>query len=94
MMMDRRPKEETVRKYIDFFRQQNVIVRKSPGHYVDLIDQMSARNSDMLQRPFEDVFRLLTIMEYDFDNGEDPDALARQVLGEQVYQQNRQRLGR
>lgn len=94
MMMDRAPKEQTVKKYIDFFKQQNVMVRKAPNYYVDLIDQMSQQSPDMLQRPFEDVFRLLTIMEYDFDNGVDPDALAQQVLGPQLYQQNKQRLGR
>jgi hypothetical protein len=94
LMMDRAPKEQTVRKYIDFFRQQNVMIRKSPTYYVDLIDQMSEQNPDMLQRPFEDVFRFLAIMEYDFDNGRDPDALAKQVLGDQFYLWNKQRLGR
>lgn len=93
-MMDRLPKEATVKKYIDFFKQQNVVVRKLPTYYVDLIDQMSRQNPEMLDRPFEDVFRLLTIMEYDFDNGMDPDALARQVLGSSLYEQNKQRLGR
>lgn len=93
-MMDQSPKEATIKKYIDFFKQQNVVVRKSPGYYVDLVDQMSRQNPEMLDRPFEDVFRLLTIMEYDFDNGVDSDVLARQVLGSQLYEQNKQRLGR
>lgn len=90
---DTEPKLATVRKYIDFFSQKNATIRKDPLHYVQLIDAMATANPSMLKNPFEDVMRTVAIMEYDYDIGVNPDQLARQVLGESGYQQNKQRLG-
>lgn len=92
-MVDQEPKEITIAEYIDLFRTQGAVIRKSPPQYVALIDQMLIDSPEMAQRPFSDLLRLAAILEYDYDIGVDRDALARQFLGDQLYQQNKERLG-
>lgn len=94
MMMDMAPKVATIEKYKDFYKQQGVEITKSPEHYIEFIDGLIMQNPTFLQNRFEDLFRLAAIMEYDFDNGVDKNELARRVLGDQIYEQNRKRLGK
>ena len=42
--------------------------------------------------PFEQLLQTVAVVEYDFDNGQDKDAMAKKVLGEQGYLKNKQRL--
>ncbi|MCA9400010.1 MAG: hypothetical protein KC713_00155 [Candidatus Omnitrophica bacterium] len=93
-MIDSQPKELTVARQIEIYRQEGVTIRKQPSHYVQLIDDMSRQNPDILSNPFRDVVKFMAIIEYDFDNGMDRDLLVRRLLGEQGYQSNRRRLGR
>ena len=92
-IMDMHGKELTVSRQKELFRAQGAIINKPAFLYVELIDRMARENQDMLKAPFKDVLRVLAIMEYDFDIGRDKDELARQVLGEDIYWSNRQRLG-
>jgi len=93
LIMDDEPKRETVRRYIEWYLAQGVTIRQSPEHYVQEIDSLAQQNSDLLKSPFKDVLMVAAVMEYDFDNGRDRDELARQVLGERLYTENRKRLG-
>ena len=45
----------------------------------------------MLERPFGELLQILAIVDYDFDNGMDKDRLAKQVLGEVGYDENKKR---
>jgi hypothetical protein len=92
-IVEQEPKEITIAEYMDLFRSQGVMLRKPPTYYAQLIDTMFAENQDLTQRPFPEVLKLAAILEYDYDVGVDRDVLARQFLGEQLYQQNKQRLG-
>lgn len=92
-IMDMHGKEITVSRQKELFRAQGAVITKPSFFYVELIDRMARENPDMLKAPFKDVLRVLAIMEYDFDIGRDKDELARQVLGEDIYWTNRQRLG-
>ncbi len=93
MMIDNEPKLITVENYIKLYAKKGIIIRNSPQHYVDMIDEMAFNNAGMLKNPFYEVMRFVAIIEYDFDNGGDRDAMARKVLGDKVYYSNRQRLG-
>ena len=94
-MMDDEPKELTVARFIDAFRKKGIYIRKPAGHYVQMIDNMASKNANLLEQPFLNVLRIMAIIEYDYDNGQDKDLMARQVLGtKQAYMQNKQRLGR
>jgi hypothetical protein len=42
--------------------------------------------------PLDRVMMILSVMDYDFDNGKDKDALAKELLGEQIYVANLERL--
>lgn len=94
LIIDLDAKEVIVAKFMEDFRQQGIIMRKTPRHYVDLIDAMSFDNPDMLNNPLSQVLQTVAIIEYDYGNGVDPDALARRVLGEQGYRANKKRLKR
>ncbi|MBF0522243.1 MAG: hypothetical protein HQL24_04215 [Candidatus Omnitrophica bacterium] len=93
LMVDSEPKELTVQKYIDIYREKNVYIRKPAKYYVDMIDNISLKNPELLKNPFNEVLRFVAVVEYDFDNGQDRDQLARHMLGEKMYQDNRKRLG-
>jgi len=94
LMMDLEPKEITVNRYIDWYRQQGIYIRKPSLQYVQTIDDMSAAHPDLLKKPFHEVLQLVAIVEYDFDNGIDRDLMAREILGEDGYVANKRRLGR
>ncbi len=93
LMMDMEAKQAVVAYYIQRYQEQGVVIAKSPDFYAKMIDAMSAGAPQMLDNPFPRVLQVVAIMEYDFDNGYDKDAMARQILGEEGYRNNRQRLG-
>lgn len=93
LIQDTEIKALTVAHYIDQFKNQGVAIKKTPGFYAQMIDQMSQQDPNMLFSPFPNVIQILAIMEYDFDNGHDKDALAKKVLGD-FYFDNLKRIGR
>ena len=93
LLIDNQAKALTVEEFIDRFRKEGAKIQKSPAQYALAIDQMASQNPQMLTQPFKDLVRLTAVMEYDFDNGMDRDALAKKVLGDKFYQDNKKRLG-
>jgi hypothetical protein len=94
LMMDMDPKLSIIAKQIDDFRQEGIRIEKSPLHYLEVIDSMSAQNPVMLKNSFKDVMMVVAIVEYDFDNGINKDILAYKILGSQeAVEQNKKRLG-
>ncbi|MBZ0166919.1 MAG: hypothetical protein K8I00_08935, partial [Candidatus Omnitrophica bacterium] len=94
LIIDMDAKEVIVAKFMEDFRQQGITMSKTPLHYVQLIDAMSFDNPEMLKNPFDKLLQIVAIIEYDFGNGANPDALAKQVLGEKGYLANKKRLKR
>jgi len=90
-MLDAYPKEITVQKYIDAYREQNIIIRKPARHYVALIDSMADQNPSLLTNPFQDVIKYVAVIEYDFENGMDKEKMAYEILGKKAYFQNKGR---
>ncbi len=94
LMIDAEAKEAVVRQYIYRYRQQGAAIHKPAAYYVQMIDAMSQQSPEMLERPFPQVLQTLAIIEYDFDNGSNKDAMALKVLGnQQAVEQNKKRLG-
>lgn len=91
-VIDQEIKRLTVAEYMDRFGKQGILIRRAPGEYVKIIDTISGQNPDALQAPFMNVLSYAAIMEYDFDNGENKDALARRVLGEANFLANKKRI--
>jgi len=94
LMMDTNPKVATVDKYIEWYKQRGIVIQNPPIYYVQMIDTMAQNNPSMLQNPFGEVLKKLAIIEYDFNNGRDKDLMAREILGEEAFQRNKERLGR
>lgn len=80
-------------QYIQMYKHQGIVIRKSPSYYATMITHMGMEDPEFLDKPFVQVLQTAAIMEYDFDNGHDKDAMARYILGEKAYQQNKLRLG-
>jgi hypothetical protein len=94
LLVDEQAKVATVSEYVDRFLKTGIRIQGSPNQYVQLIDQMAVENPALLTNPFKNIMQLVAVMQYDFDNGMDKDTLARTMLGQQMYEANKRRLGR
>ncbi|MEW5894665.1 MAG: hypothetical protein AB1650_02740 [Candidatus Omnitrophota bacterium] len=93
-LVDRQIKALIIETYIDWYREQGIMIRKSQIDYMIMIDSLALQQSGIFNQPFQNVLKFVAVMEYDFDNGTDKDQLARQILGPQLYEYNRQRFAR
>ena len=94
LIIDQEAKAAIVTVYIDQYRRQGTVINKSSVFYADMIDAMAQQTPDMFDQPFNQVLKILAILEYDFNNGQDKDAMALKILGsQQAVVQNKQRLG-
>jgi hypothetical protein len=93
LIADKEPKAFIVNEYIGRFRAQGAVLRLPPEHYVDLIDAMTAQDPQALDLPFAQIMQVVAVLEYDFDNGQNKDTLAQQILGREAFIANRERLG-
>jgi len=91
-IIDREIKVLTVAEYIDRFKRAGITIKNTPGHYVDMIDSVAGGDAGYLDAPFMNVLSYAAIVEYDFENGQNKDELARRVLGEANFQSNKARL--
>ncbi|HOW36546.1 MAG TPA: hypothetical protein PL155_09060 [Candidatus Omnitrophota bacterium] len=92
-VVDQEVKVMIVAKYVELYRQNRIVITKPSAYYVMRIDQLAQENPTLLNNPFDKVLLIAAVMDYDFNNGTNKDSLAYQVLGPQLYQQNKQRLG-
>jgi hypothetical protein len=92
-IFDPKKREMVVYYFISEDREKGIKINKPARYYTGMIDGMAAQTPDMLNLPFEQVLQIVAILEYDFDNGQDKDAMARRILGEAEYQKNKKRLG-
>ncbi len=73
--------------------QAHVGIKKHPSFYAQKIDERIAADPGMQSQPLDRVLMVLAVMEYDFANGEDPEALAQRVLGTVLYEANKKTHG-
>jgi len=94
LIIDYEAKAEVVRQYIGLYQRNGAVISKDPVNYVPMIDDMFSSSPVMMERPFANIVRMLAVIEYDFENGQNKDYLALEVLGSrEAVMQNRQRLG-
>ena len=75
-----------------FKDRENVAILKTADFYAGKITEALAGNPAMQPLPLPSVLKIVSVMEYDYFNGQDKDALAKEVLGEQLYAANKARL--
>ena len=86
---------QTVTALINGAKQGGVTIKQTPVAYCRKLDAFYAKRPDMKSQPLAIVLKTLIIMEYDWSQrGVNKDALARQFLGEKLYQENKARLKR
>ena len=93
LIIDQGAKEMVVQRFIDHFHQHSIAIRKPAAFYAQQIDSMSQTHPEMLQQAFPDILQTVAIIEYDFNNGQNKDAMALKVLGQEAFLQNKRRLG-
>ena len=80
-------KKKAVEATVMLFRErQNTAIMRPADFYVTQIDRALAANSQMQGADLMTVVKMMAVMEYDFYNGQNKDALAKEVLGEKVYE--------
>jgi len=86
-------KAEAVSGVIGLYRtRNNVAILREPEFYIKQIDQTIRSNPTMRGMGIVTVMRILSVMEYDYYNGQNKDELAKEVLGEKMYEANKMRL--
>lgn len=88
-------KKAHVQLVTDFIRQakkEGVTISKEPVFYCQKLDKLYERKPNMLGEPVWKVLKTSIIMEYDWkQKGVDQDKLAREWLGEKLYNKNKER---
>jgi hypothetical protein len=91
---DIRTKTQIVSYYIDLYSQYNIQIRKPAMYYVNIINGMAAQSRQLLAQPMDQLLRMAAIIEYDYNDGQNKDDLALEVLGSPAaVAKNRSRLG-
>ena len=89
---DRADQVNSVRAIIETFKNRlNIAILNTPEFYTDKITEMLRGNQVMVNMPLQQVITILSIMEYDYYNGENKDVLARKILGEKMFEANQKR---
>ena len=82
-------KKQAVVAVIGLFKNKdNVAVLNTGEFYVGKIDETLKSNPSVASMDIMTLIRVLAIMEYDFYNGENKDALAKKTLGEKGFAEN------
>ncbi len=93
LLIDKKAKGVTIKHYIDELAKEGGVVRKDPLYYAQVIDDMARQNPQMLDQPFKDVLRIVAIIDYDYDNGQDKDMMAHKIFpNEKAFQANKSRV--
>ncbi len=76
-------------------RERGIIIKKSSQFYSARIDAFYHEHPELVKEPVAGVLKTLIVMEYDWNQeGVDKDALAKKLLGEELYNKNKSRLGK
>ncbi|MDD5216512.1 MAG: hypothetical protein PHS88_00255 [Candidatus Omnitrophica bacterium] len=79
--------------FIAEYKRRGVMIKNTPEYYAGAIDEMTRQNPDFLSQPFDKLLRFVSVIDYDYDNGQDKDQMVLQFLGPEGAKRNRQRLG-
>lgn len=93
MMMSNKTREYIIKRFINEYRQKGAVISKEPSFYIGFIDNLLLNKTEMMEIPLPAVLQIAAIIEYDFTNGQDKDAMAKKVLGENAFKKNKERLG-
>ena len=86
-------KARAVQAVIDLYKaRENIAILKPAEFYVKRVDNDLVGDSPLKTMGLLTVIKLISVMEYDFYNGENKDELAKKVLGEKMFESNKRRV--
>lgn len=95
LAMPKQNRIQSVTSLINDAKQGGITIKQTPVSYCIKLDAFYAKHPDMKSQPLAVVLKTLIVMEYDWSQaGVDKDQLARQWLGDKLYQENKTRLGK
>lgn len=71
--------------------RDNIAILNTDVFYVGKIEETLRANPSVVSMDIMTMVRILSVMEYDFYNGENKDDLARKILGEKGFVENQKR---
>ena len=85
-------KKKAVDAVIQYYKiRDNIAILGLPDFYVQKVNETLAGDPGVANLDLPRVIKILAVMEYDFYNGQNKDELAKQTLGEKMYESNRLR---
>ena len=88
-------KVSEVTAFIKDLRTKGITVKGDPVSYCESLDNFYIRHPDLKAEEVGKTLKTLMIMEYDWqEKGIDKDTVAKQWLGEELYNKNKARRGR
>lgn len=85
-------KARAVRAIVSLYKiRENVAILNPPSFYAAKIDENLASDPSMAGLSLPSMVKVVAVMEYDFYNGQDKDQLAKEILGERLYEENKRR---
>ena len=95
LSMPKQTRVQVVTSLINDAKRGGVTIKQTPVSYCRRLDKVYAKHPDMKPQPLATVLKTLIIMEYDWSQpGVDKDQLAKQWLGDKLYQSNKARLSK
>lgn len=76
---------------IQLLGQQRGKISRPPAYYADRINQTLQTSKEILGMSLDRVVVIFAVMDYDFENGQDKDLLAQEILGPSMYAANKAR---
>jgi len=69
-MLDQASREVTIEREVNRFKKDNVFIKKEPLYYVKRIDVLAEADPEILQKPFSEILRIVSMVDYDFQDEE------------------------
>lgn len=86
MKVDKKTRIQLVKDFMKDVKKENVTISKDAKFYCQKLDKLYAKKPNLLTEPVWKVLKTAMIMECDWKvKGKDPDAIARDWLGEDLY---------
>lgn len=86
-------KKQVLNAVILLYRtRDNIAIMRDSDFYIDRIEDTLKQNPPVVGTDILTLVKILSVMEYDFFNGQNKDQLAREVLGEKGFAENQNRL--
>lgn len=85
-------KKRAIEAVIGLYKNRdNIAILNTGEFYAGKIDETLRANPPVVNMDIMTLIRILAVMEYDFYNGENKDALAKKLLGEKGFAENQTR---